>query len=236
MTPPPISLVLLVHQEADIIESVIKDFYEKVTSRIPGSEFIICEDGSTDGTKEILERVKDHYRLSLYMGNERRGYTNALREALGHARNPVIFFSDSDGQHDPNDFWKMYPVLDGVDMVIGRKLHRKDGLMRLILTRVFNRLIALYFGVRLHDINCGFRLMQKEVVDFLLGEHWRLKYCISAELTVRAHYRGFRIREVPVRHFARQFGMSTGLPTKKLPRIITHILKEFRAIKKEVRP
>jgi len=50
----PISLIILVHQEADVIESVIKDFYEKVTSKIPNAEFIVCEDGSTDGTKEIL--------------------------------------------------------------------------------------------------------------------------------------------------------------------------------------
>lgn len=235
MNQKPISLILLIHQEADVIERVIEDFYTKVTSKIPGSEFIVCEDGSTDGTKEILTRMKKNFHLTLHISSVKRGYTRAMKEAFQLAKNPIIFFSDSDGQHDPNDFWKLLPVLTGADMVIGWKKNRKDSILRLFLARVFNIIIGVVFGVRMHDIDCGFRILRKEVVDFLLLQPWRLTHCVAAELTVKARERGFRIAEVPITHFPREFGESRGLPTKKLPRIIFYILLGFVQIKKDIR-
>lgn len=231
----PISLIILVHQEADVIEGVIKDFYEKVTSKIPDSEFIVCEDGSTDGTKEILLAIKEKYNLTLNMGNSKKGYTQAMKEAFALAKNDIIFFSDSDGQHDPNDFWKMYQLMNNYDMVIGWKTNRKDGWFRLLITKTFNKFIALYFGVKLHDIDCGFRLIKKDVINFVLSQPWRLKHCVNSELTVKACGGGFKVTEVPVSHFPRMFGESRGLPVKKLPGIITHILKRFPEIKKDVK-
>ena len=77
--------------------------------------------------------------------------------------------------------------------------------------------------------------MKKEVVDDLLKRNWHLNYCISSELTVRAFWGGFRIAEVPVLHRERKFGDSRGLPFKKLPGIIFHILGKFKAIKKDIK-
>ncbi|MBI4049946.1 MAG: glycosyltransferase family 2 protein [Candidatus Doudnabacteria bacterium] len=231
----PISLILVVHQEAETLERVITDFYGKVIAKIPGSEFIICEDGSTDGTKEILTRLRGPYGLTLDMREGKRGYTRAMRDGFALAKNPVIFFSDSDGQHDPNDFWKMYPLLESADMVIGWKTDRKDVWYRLLLTRVFNFLIRVYFRSRLHDINCGFRLMKKAVVDFILQKEWRLRHCINAEFTVKAAAAGFKITETPVAHSWRAVGESRGLPVKKLPQAVWHILREFPRIKRDAK-
>lgn len=229
----PISLILVVHQEAETIERVIKDFYEKVISRIPKSQFIICEDGSKDGTKEILAQLKNRYHLTLDMHQEKRGYTGAMRDGFRLARNPIIFFSDSDGQHEPNDFWRMYPLLEQFDMVIGWKRKRLDAWYRLLITYFFNKLVGLYFKVSLHDIDCGFRLIKKEVIDFILAQEWHLKHCVNAELTVKIQSAGFRITEIPISHFSRKAGDSRGLPVKKLPKIIFHILKEFPHIKQD---
>ncbi len=233
MNPQPISLIILVHQEAESIEAVVKEFYEKVTCKIPGSEFIICEDGSTDGTKDILLRMKDQYGLTLDMVEGKRGYINAMRDGYKLAKSPIIFFSDSDGQHDPNDFWQMYPLLEKSDMVVGWKKNRLDPWYRLLIAFVFNRLIGLYFGFGLHDIDCGFRLIKKPVTEFLLKQDWRLKHCTNAELAVKAHYAGFKVTEFPVSHFARKFGVSRGLPFAKLPKIVWNILKAFPKVKKD---
>lgn len=231
----PVSLILLVHQEAETIERVVQDFYEKIISNIPQSQFIICEDGSTDGTKEILLRLKKQYNLSLDIHQKRRGYTRAMRDGFRLAQNPVIFFSDSDGQHEPNDFWKMYPLLEQSDMVIGWKIKRRDSWYRLLMTYLFNKLISLYFQVNLHDIDCGFRLIKKEAVDFIIDQDWHLKHCVNAELTVKIQSAGFKVTEIPVSHFSREAGSSRGLPVKKLPKIIFHIMKEFPHIKQDIR-
>lgn len=231
----PISLLLVVHQEAQTIEGVIKDFYKKVISKIPGSQFIVCEDGSSDGTKEILRRIKNRYHLTLDMQTKKRGYTGALRDGLKLAKKEIIFFSDSDGQHEPNDFWKLYPKLKQSDMVIGWKKHRQDGWHRLLLALIFNKLIGIYFKVNLHDIDCGFRLIKKEVVDFILKESWRLDHCVSGELVIRAQSAGFKVTEAPITHFSRKSGPSRGLPFSKLPKIILHILKQFPNIKRDIK-
>ena len=230
----PISLILLVHQEAATIEEAIADFYYKVISKIPGSEFIVCEDGSTDGTKEILERIRGEYGLSLHLGSERLGYTRAMHKAFALAQNDIVFYSDSDGQHDPNDFWKMYPLMDTYDIVVGWKRERQDGIVRNSISKVYSKIIAWYFGVRLHDIDCGFRLMKKEVVNFFLSQNWILEHCVNSELTIKAYHKGFKVTEVPVTHLSRKSGKSRAVPTTKLPYIIVHILKRFGKIKKDV--
>ena len=231
----PISLILLVHQEAETIAQVIKDFYDKVIAKIPGSQIIICEDGSTDGTKEILKNLAKQYPLTLDLREQKRGYTGAMKDGFALAQNPVIFFSDSDGQHNPADFWRMYPLLEQYDMVIGWKKNRQDVWYRLLMTYVFNKLISLYFGTKLHDIDCGFRLIKKEAVSFLLQQTWRIKHCVNSELTVKVRAAGFSVGEIPVAHFSRQFGASRGLPVKKLPKIVWHILSGLPQIKKDIK-
>lgn len=232
--PKSVSLIILVHQEAEVIERVVAGYYDAVIAKIPGSEFIVCEDGSTDGTKDILKRIEGRYHLTLHMGNVRKGYTRAKRDAFAMAKNPVIFFSDSDGQHNPEDFWKLYRMLDKYDMVIGWKQNRKDGLTRLFITKGYNLLIGLYFGIWLHDIDCGFRVMKKEVVDYLLTKPWRMAYCVSSELAVKARYAGFRVGETKVSHFRRQSGSSRALPFLKIPGIIVGIIKKFPAIRRDI--
>lgn len=86
-----ISLVILVYNEAEIIEKVINDFYNSVINKIPGSEFIVAEDGSTDGTKEILQRICQSIPIRLVCGDERKGYTRAMRDAFGLPENDLIF-------------------------------------------------------------------------------------------------------------------------------------------------
>lgn len=230
----PVSLIILVHQEAEVIEKVVENFYTEIISKIPGSEFIVCEDGSTDGTKEILLNIQKTYNLTLNMKNEKMGYNKALREAFGLAKNNLIFFSDSDGQHNPKDFWEMYKIINDYDMVIGWKKHRKDSWFRLLTTKIFNKIINIFFNIKLHDSNCGFRLIKKDLVNFLLTQEWKLDHCISAELTIKAASAGYKLTEIPITHYSRLFGDSRGLPIKKLPQIVFHIIKTVFQIHKDI--
>jgi len=223
----PVSILILVYNEAETIRGVIEEIHRKVAGSLPDSEFIVAEDGSTDGTKEILAELAKEIPLHLVTGAERKGYTRALIDGLGLARKEYIFFSDSDGQHDPDDFWKLLEKIDDYDLIIGRKAKRADPAYRVFISRVFNFLIGLIFGVWLHDINCGFRIMRREVARDVLAEGLFFKHCVASEFTIRAHRMGYRITEIPVRHKARESGASRGLPLKKIPGAVAHILKNF---------
>lgn len=230
----PVSILLLVHNEAEIVEDVVREYHREVVARVPGSELIVLEDGSRDGTTEILRRLARELGITLVHHEERRGYTAALRDGLSRAAHDVIFLSDGDGQHDPRDYFRMRNRLAHADVVVGWKRPRRDPRYRLVLSRVFNALVGRMFGLRLHDVNCGFRLMTRAVVDDLLRDPWQLSACIAAELSIRAHHRGYTVVEAPVRHRPRRHGPSRGLPVRTLPGSILHILREFAAMKKGI--
>ena len=232
------TILTLVHNEAGVIEGVVAEIYEKIISRLPKSELLVVEDGSSDGTKEILTRLRNELGFTLLMETSKQGYTAALHQAFQAARGRAhfIFFTDSDGQHDQADFWKLNDLIGGADMVIGVKAHRQDSWFRNIISCGMNRLLVpALFGVRLKDINCGFRLMRREVVEYLLEEKWFFKDCVFAELTLRSKRAGGRIAEAPISHSMRRFGSSTGLPARKMPAILLRIVKNFVKLRVELK-
>lgn len=221
----PISLVMLAYNEEDVIENTIKDYYREITSKIPRSEFIIAEDGSTDNTKKILKRLKKKYKLTLVLGKERKGYSKAMYDALKCAKNPIVFFTDSDGQHDPKDFWRLVPYLKKYDIISGQKHHRQDGALRVWASYFMNLLFSFFVGKRLKDANSGFKIMKKKVVDSLDTEFSMI--LASVEFMMRAVKNGFTMIEIPVSHFERIYGESRGIPTKRIPKIIINTLRHF---------
>ena len=175
----PVSILILVYNEAESIRKVIEEIQAKVSSKLTDCEFIVAEDGSTDGTKEMLNEIAKNIPIRLVSGKVRKGYTKALIDGMKLARNEIIFFSDSDGQHDPDDFWKLLEKIDEYDLVIGRKVDRVDPAYRVLISRVFNFIIGMMFGVWLHDINCGFRLLRKKVAEDVLSKGLNFKYCVK---------------------------------------------------------
>jgi len=226
-----VSIVMLVYNEAEIIESVIREYYEKVYVKLSDAEFIIAEDGSTDGTKEILNRLASELDLRLVSGEERKGYVRAYRDSVQLPEKDVIFFTDSSGKHYPEDFWDMYPLMDTYDIVSGYKKKRKDPLYRIMMTKIFNNLVNLYFGTQFKDIDSGFKLIKREAMLDVLKDDWICTDLISFEIMVRLVYRGYTSKEVSVRHRPRQNGESRGLPAKKIPKVIKMVLSNFKTVK-----
>ena len=226
-----VSVITLVFNEATVIEDVLRGLHEAVILRLPGSELIVAEDGSQDGTKEILQRLEQEIAIRLISGEQRKGYVQAYRDALGLARHDWVFFSDSGGKHDPADFWKLHQHIPEYDLVQGSKVNRQDAFYRLLLTRAFNWILNHYFGVDFHDIDCGFRLFSRQLALDLQCQDWIFGDLINSELTLRAVYRGYRAKEVPVSHFARKSGPSRGLPPRKIPRVILQTLRRLPLLK-----
>jgi len=228
-----VSIVMLVYNEAAIIEKVIREYYEKVASKLNNVEFIIAEDGSRDGTKEILARLSKELPLRVISGDERKGYVKAYRDAIMLPEKEVIFFTDSSGKHDPADFWKMYERIGDYDIVSGYKENRRDPFYRIVITKVFNTLVNLYFGTHFKDIDSGFKLIRTEAMRDVLKDEWICTDLISFEIMVRLAYRGYSGIEVPVSHRPRENGPSRGLPLKKIPKVVLMVLSNFKKVKED---
>lgn len=202
------AVILPVYNEAETIEGTLREFMDKVVRRLDDAELIVAEDGSRDGTKDILKRLKGELGFTLISGEERKGYTRAFKDALALPKAPVILFSDSDAQHDPEDFHRMIAETEGFDVVGGYKSPRRDPMFRLLMSRVFNTVINALFGSSFRDVNAGFKVIRRDVVDKVLPRLGDLDHCVMAEFMIKAHLGGFRIKEVPVVHLAREAGAS----------------------------
>ena len=134
--------------------------------------------------------------------------TSARRRALAagfaEARGDVVVTIDGDGQDDPAEIGRLLAKLDeGFDLVSGWKTRRRDPWRRRAVSRVFNAVTGRVSGLRLHDLNCGLKAYRAEVLRGL-----RLYGELHRFIPVLAHYRGFRVAELPVSHRPREHGRS----------------------------
>ena len=220
------AIVVPAHNEGPSIESVLRAYTTEVASKL-GTEILVCEDGSTDDTRDVLRRLSAELPLKVVTSETRLGYAGGVKRGLLLADGDILFFSDSDGQYDPRDFWNLRAQLDGADMVIGVKTQRDEPPHRIVLSKGFHFLIRLLFGVRLQDIDCGFRLIKKGTVEDVLRDVHDLPYSFWAEFTVVASLKGLRIAEVPVSHRSRLHGNTTIYQPRRLPQIL---VAQFRGL------
>lgn len=104
-----VEVLLPVHNEAETIEGTIREIYDEL-SRTVRMRFIICEDGSSDATKEILNSLCTRFPMKLMLSESRKGYSRAVRDGMKALDAPYLLCLDSDGQCDPKDFWKPWEV------------------------------------------------------------------------------------------------------------------------------
>ncbi|HEY7834731.1 MAG TPA: glycosyltransferase family 2 protein [Ktedonobacterales bacterium] len=204
--PVAISVVVPLYNE----EQSIAPLHEQLTAALAREErtyeIIFVDDGSRDGSFAALQALHDadpHVRVIRFRRNF--GKTPALVAGFSQARGEVIFTMDADLQDDPNEMPRFLDKLaEGYDLVSGWKYPRHDPITKTIPSFFFNRLLVRWStGVKLHDINCGFKAYRREVLDDLklYGELHRF-------IPVLAHRRGFRVTEVKVKHHQRKYGKS----------------------------
>lgn len=231
-TYEPVSLILIAHNEVETIEKDVTDYYRVVVEKLPGSELIVTEDGSTDGTSELLREIASRLPIKLIQSADRKGYISALLDAIELSSQEWILFSDTGGKFSPDDFWRLQERRSDFDLIIGVKVERGDQVYRQVMTRAFNLVIRLYFKVPVRDIDSGLRLFRRDLIVKAISTPLLLKDMIATELTLRMLAFGARLKEVPVVYSARH-GKSRGMPAKKIPRVIVHVLSLFPRLKKE---
>jgi len=200
-----LSVVVPVHNEERSVALLYDELRSAIEPLDTDWETVFVDDGSSDGTFAALTRLHagtDNVRVVRLRRNF--GKAAALGAGFDQARGEIVVTIDGDLQDDPFEIPRLLAKLDeGFDLVSGWKAHRRDPLSRRVLSRVFNWVTSLFSGVRLHDMNCGLKAYRAEVVHGL-----RLYGELHRFIPVLAHYRGFRIAELPVNHRPREHGRS----------------------------
>ncbi|MEL6442056.1 MAG: glycosyltransferase family 2 protein [Cyanobacteria bacterium J06621_8] len=201
-----LSVVVPIYNEAESIEALVQAIADTVRLTNLSYEIICVDDGSKDGSTNILTSIANA-RTDLKAVILRRNYgqTPAMAAGFESAKGKVIITLDGDLQNDPADIPMLLAKLDeGYDLVSGWRRKRQDAaLTRLLPSKIANIIIAKVTGVKLHDYGCSLKAYRSELIaDMnLYGELHRF-------LPALAYIEGARITEVPVRHHARRFGQS----------------------------
>jgi glycosyltransferase involved in cell wall biosynthesis len=205
-TNPEISVIVPVYNEAPNIEPLVMHLLESLKSIGRSFEIILVDDGSTDGSHDILKTLQSRtLELRGVIFRRNFGQSAAMTAGFDHARGEIIVSMDGDLQNDPKDISRLISKLEqGYDIVNGWMKDRKDPFVSRRLPSILaNWLIGCTTGVRLHDYGCSLKAFRKDVAKNLLlyGDLHRF-------IPVLANSYGAKITEVEVAHHQRQHGKS----------------------------
>ena len=200
-----ITAVIPVYNE----EESLPHFYPELLKYLPklnkDYEVIFIDDGSIDNTLDILKDfAKKDRNIRIFSFRKNRGKAEALTLGFQKAKGDYIVTLDADLQDKPEEIIKLLnKSKEGFDMVSGWRKNRKDSLKTVLSSRLFNFIMSSFWGVHLHDYNCGLKLYKKEAVESLnlYGGMHRFIPLLVAE-------KGFNVTEVPVIHEERKYGKS----------------------------
>jgi len=187
-------------------EESLPELHQQLSRHLAGLgayEIIFIDDGSDDGSLDALQRLHAaDPHLRVYSFRKNCGKSAALNLGFQSARGRYVVTLDADLQDDPAEIPNLIAKLEeGYDLVSGWKKKRHDPPSKTIPSKLFNFVTGKVSGLRIHDFNCGLKVYRREVVRKLpvYGELHRF-------LPALAHWEGFRVGELPVKHHARKYG------------------------------
>jgi len=218
--------------EAEIIEACVHEWHAEVVSRIPGAELIVVDDCSTDDTGLIVAAMALQLRGVRCVRPERNGgHGKALRVGFEHSNASFIFQTDSDRQHLPADFWKLWEARESADFVFGIRRQRADGSLRVLITRSMRLLNLLVWGVWVRDANCPFRLMRREALADVLDKIPRDCFIPMVLVSILSRKMKFRVVEAEVEHLKRKGGTQSLKGIVKWARVSSRCAAQILSIR-----
>lgn len=206
---PELSIVAPVYNEAEGIEQVVQYWLKVLQENSANAEIVLANDGSTDGTLEILENLSQKIPLLKVVSyTPNRGYGYALKTAIRASKGQWVITLDSDGQFDLADFPSLLKLQNEqqLDFVTGYRMKKKDNLFRVIADRSLNLIVRTMFSVSMRDTNCAMKLIRGDLARTLNIE--AKGYPTPTEITVKLITLGAKTSEIGVHHLERLQGQS----------------------------
>lgn len=217
-----LTVSLPAYNERENIGPMIDLVREQVAPLVEDLEIIVVDDGSRDGTAEVVEAIaQQDPRVRLIRHPVNQGYGAAVYDGVWAAKKRFIFFTDSDRQFRLDELPRFMARMREADMVIGYRYARSDPWFRKLFGQGWSWLVNLLFGYIARDVDCAYKLFRREVIEAIDVQSRGATF--SAEFLVKAKRAGFRIVEEPVSHHPRPAGSQTGAH----PRVILRAFREL---------
>ncbi len=222
--PPSISVFFPCYNEASNVGSMVEKTISVLTSLTPDFEIILVNDGSSDGTAEIIDTLAEKNPcIKAVHHRQNSGYGAALQSGFRAASKNLVFYTDGDAQFDIGELVAIMPLIRQYDIVSCYRLDRKEGLIRKINAWCWSRLVCWIFSMKIKDIDCAFKLFKRRIFDDI--EMHSTGALIDTEILARAVKKGYTVTQAGVHHYPRTAGEQTGAN-------LAVILKAFKELYK----
>jgi glycosyltransferase involved in cell wall biosynthesis len=200
-----VSVVLPAHNEADMLEKAVTEITEVLGEYAGTYEIIIAEDGSTDGTDKKADEFSERLPFVRHIHSEKRlGRGKALKKAFHQSSGEILVYMDVDLATDVRQLKELIDSVDkeGYDFATGSRMLPESNVERSgtrdLASKTYNFMVRAVLGSKVKDHQCGFKAFRRkplmQIIDEVSANHWFW----DTELLVRAHRRGYRIKEIPV--------------------------------------
>lgn len=204
-----LSVIMPAYNENECLAAAVQDVVDNIFSCVPECELMLVDDGSTDDTGATADTLAKAEPRITVKHQPNQGHGPALVNGIRHARYNTLFLMDSDRQVELTNFKDAWKMLSSHDAVFGVRRKRRDSFIRLLTMRGLRIVNLLFFGVRITDANCPFKLVKKSAALDAIAHMPAKPFLPSALLAVYIRRQGKNIGEIDVVHHERMSGQST---------------------------
>jgi glycosyltransferase involved in cell wall biosynthesis len=229
MNKPEITIFFPVYND----EKTIKKMTEKcifVLKEIASNyEVIIINDGSPDNSGVVADEMAIKYEhVKVIHHTQNKGYGAAIKSGFTHAKYEWVCFTDGDDEYDIEDLRKMIRLKEYYDLIITFRYVKLYSTLRVFISGIYNKIFRWVFRTNYRDISTGLRLMKKSVytdINIISDSPF-----IGAEITLRTMLKGYRVGEMGIQTFPREFGKGASVSPKNILRTIKDMRKVYQHI------
>jgi glycosyltransferase involved in cell wall biosynthesis len=226
---PRVSLFFPVYRDEATVERVATKALYVLDELASEYEVIIIDDGSPDRAGEIADCfAAAHSCVRVIHHNKNLGYGKALRTGFLAARFEWICFTDGDDEYEVDDLRKLLRLRDYYDLVITFRYAKRYGSWRIFVSFVYNKLLRSVFKSPYRDVSSGLKLVKRDVVNEL--ELISTSPFIGAEIAIKVMLKGFRVGEVGIQTFPRQFGHGSSTSLANILATLRDMCRVYRRV------
>ena len=225
-----ISLMFPVYRDSKTVNTMIRKSIKVLKKTKKNFEIVIVDDGCPDNSGLVAQKfIKQNKRVKIIFHKTNMGYGAALRTGLKNCKNQWIFQVDGDDQYDVNDLPKLILASNTADLVITYRFKKNYNTLRIFISGVYNFLLRFMFGTKFKDISTGSRLIKRNLLKkIILTTNTPF---LGAELAIRSYFRGFKVNEIGINTYPRNFGSGSSVGLKNIILTIKDMIILFIKIK-----
>ena len=227
---PAISLFFPVYKDERTVRQVTLKSLEVLSAVCDEYEVLIVNDGTPDRAGEIADELAREFEglVRVIHHPKNMGYGAAVRTGLSNVKHEWVCFTDGDDEYDVYDLLKMIPLLDFYDLIITFRYVKLYSGKRQFISWVYNHVLRLIFKTSYRDISTGFRVMRRSLVQQL--DLFSNSPFIGAEIAIKTMLKGYRVGEVGIQTFPREFGTGSSTSMRNIKATIKDMLDAYHRI------